>query len=112
MIRSRRSNPLAATGRLPDVRAPLAVGLAAAVGLAGFGLYAEWSLRATQAANVVRAVEALGHGGARADHVGPGCGRARRLYRWQAARASGTACAGPRGEVAVRTVLRPPSPAA
>ena len=112
MIRSGRSNPLAATGRLPDVRAPLAIGVSAAVLLAAVGLYAEWSVRRAQAAEVARTVEGLGHGPARADHVGPGCGRARRLYRWQAAAASGTACAGPRGQVEIRAVVRPPSPAA
>lgn len=112
MIRSCRSNPLAATGRLPDVRAPLAVGLVAAAALAAYGLYAEWSLRREQAAAVAAAAETLGHGAARADHVGPGCGRARRLYRWEAAGASGTACAGPAGRAEIRTVLRRPAPAA
>lgn len=102
-MRIYRSNPFNSVGRLPQAPRLLAFALAVAVGLGAFGFWAERKIRADGAGHVRSALMAQGHTAVQVEAVGKaGCGRARRLYRWEAASASGTACAGPRDRVEIR----------
>ena len=101
-MRIYRSNPFNAVGRLPHAPRLLAFIAAVAVGLGAFGVWAERKTRAEGAAHLRAALAAEGHAAAEVQIVGKGCGRARRLYRWQAGIASGTACVGPGARVEVR----------
>lgn len=91
-----------AVARGPDVRGPLTVGLIALVLLGGFGIWSERRTRAVRTANVERALAELGHREIQARPARAGCGRARGLYVWESATATGTACAGPRDSVEIR----------
>lgn len=110
MIRSNRSNPLDTAGRMPDVRAPLAIGLLAALALGAFGFHAHRKTVAQRAENVERLLAANGLGPAEATALNRGCGRGRSLYAWEAPSARGLACAGPQEAVELRDVSRPPRP--
>lgn len=91
-----RSNPMNSVGRLPTAGAGAVVVLVLAVlGLGAFGAWSELSIVARHTPQVEQAVAARGFGVAKVEAVRKaGCGRARRLYHWQTATASGTACAG------------------
>lgn len=95
-MRIYRSNPMNSVGRLPTVAGGAVVVLVLAVlGLGAFGLWSELTTVARHAPQIEQAVAARGLGVARVEAVRKaGCGRARRLYRWDTPTASGTACAG------------------
>jgi hypothetical protein len=96
-MRVYRSNPLDSAGRLPRGGAgALLVAGAAILALGAFGLWSEVTIAARHIPQVEQALAARGYGPATVEAVRkPGCGRARRLYRWEtASRVSGTACAG------------------
>lgn len=101
-MRIYRSNPFNAVGRLPHAPRLLAFVAVVAVGLGVFGVWAEQKTRAEGARHLRVALAAEGHAAAEVEVVGKGCGRARRLYRWDAATASGTACVGPSDRVEIR----------
>jgi len=105
-VRYYRSNPMDSVGRLPDVRGVLMFGLLAAAALGGFGVWAELKTTRERAQNVERAVAAAGFGKAQVRAERGGCGRARRLFRWETAAATGSACAGPRDKVELREIGR------
>lgn len=107
-MRIRRSNPFNAVGRLPTAPGALAVAALAAILLGGFGVWAELKVSAERAEHVRRALAARGLGSAEVEAVRKGgCGRARRLYAWNAGAAAGTACAGPRSRVEITVVAGP-----
>lgn len=96
-MRIYRSNPLDSTGRLPRGGGfALTVALIAMLGLGGFGLWSEATIRERQIPQVEQALAARGFGSAKVEAARkPGCGRARRLYKWAAPSGlAGTACAG------------------
>lgn len=96
-MRIYRSNPLDSAGRLPRGGGlALAVAVLAMLGLGGFGLWSEATIQDRQIPQVEQALAAQGFGPAKVEAVGKsGCGRARRLYRWETAvGVAGTACAG------------------
>jgi hypothetical protein len=105
-MRYDRSNPMDAVKREPSVRGVLAFGLAAAVALGAIGIWSEVRTTRVRAENVERVVAAAGLGPATAHPLGGGCGRARRLFRWETDSAVGTACAGPRDKVELREISR------
>jgi hypothetical protein len=106
VLRSSRSNPLDGLGRMPDVRAPMMLCGLAAVVLAAYGVRVHWTMTAERAAAVERFVAEQGLGPATASPRNRGCGRSRSLYDWRGPKAHGTACAGPRGWVELREVVR------
>lgn len=95
-MRIHRSNPLDSAGRLPRGGGALLVAVVAILALGAFGLWSEATIAARHIPQVQQALAAQGFGPATVEAARkPGCGRARRLYRWEtAARATGTACAG------------------
>jgi hypothetical protein len=95
-MRIYRSNPMNSVGRLPTVAGGAVVVLVLAVlALGALGIWSELSMVARHAPLIEQAVAARGLGEAKVEAVRKrGCGRARRLYRWETATASGTACAG------------------
>jgi hypothetical protein len=95
-MRIHRSNPMNSVGRLPTVAGGAVVVLVLAVlALGGFGVWSELTMVARHGPQIEQAVVARGLGEAKVEAVRKaGCGRARRLYRWETATASGTACAG------------------
>lgn len=98
-----------AAKRGPDVRGPLAAGLVALAALAAFGVWSDRTVTGERAAKVAEAVAAQGLGAAKVEPVRKaGCGRARGLFRWETATATGTACAGPRDAVEIRREPGPP----
>lgn len=103
-MRIYRSNPFNAVGRLPNAPRLLAFAAAVAVGLGVFAVWAEHRVRTEGAENLRAALAARGHTEAEVEIAGrgAGCGRARRLYAWRAAGASGAACVGPRTRVEFR----------
>jgi hypothetical protein len=96
-MRIHRSNPLDSAGRLPRGGGlALLVAGVAILGLGAFGFWSEATITARQIPQVEQALAAQGYGPATVEAVRkPGCGRARRLYRWETAKGvEGTACAG------------------
>jgi hypothetical protein len=96
-MRIYRSNPLDSAGSLPRGGAgALLIAGVAVLALGAFGLWSEVTVVARQIPQVEQALAASGYGPATVEAARkPGCGRARRLYRWETASgASGTACAG------------------
>lgn len=102
-MRIYRSNPFNAVGRLPHAPRLLAFIAVVAAGLGAFGVWAEQKARSDGAEHLRVALAAEGHAAAEVEVVGKGCGRARRLYRWEAATASGSACVGPGDRVEIRS---------
>lgn len=102
-MRTYRSNPFDAIGRLPSAPLALAFVAVVAIGLGALGVWAERKTTAEGAAHVRGALVAQGYADPRVEAMRKGgCGRVRRLYAWRAAEGSGTACAGPGARVEIR----------
>jgi hypothetical protein len=102
-VRIYRSNPFDAVGRLPHAPRLLAFAVVVLLVLAAFGVWAELKTTSEGADHVRRALAAQGHTPTKVEPIRKGgCGRVRRLYRWEAGDVSGTACAGPRDRVEIR----------
>ena len=107
-MRIYRSNPMNSVGRLPTIAGGAVVVLVLAVlGLGALGVWSELTMVARHGPQIEQAVAARGLGAAKVEAVRQaGCGRARRLYRWETATASGTACAGSGFAVTLRLEAR------